>query len=358
MTPFRFASPYWLALFVPLAIVAALDLAYARRKKAPMLFSSTFGLDRIPISLAARFKKFLPALAYLGAAALIVALARPQFGIRESRVVGNGISIVMCVDRSGSMAAEDFEINGRPVTRLEAVKKVFRDFVEGSKDFHGRTNDLIGLIAFGGFVDSCCPLTLDHASLIELLDTIDTPIPLFDRRGNMIRNQTIAEESGTAIGDALATAVNRVKDSTNKTKIVVLLSDGVQTAGELSPEEGIKVAQAYGVKVYTIGVGSSEPAPFPSYLPTGEQIMTMQNLDFDPSTLQMIAETTGGRYFYASDLEKLKKVYEEIDQLERTKFDAGSYAHYRDLYPPFMTFGILALAANALLVATRFRSFP
>ena len=99
-----------------------------------MLFSSTFGLDRIPISLAARFKKFLPALAYLGAAALIVALARPQFGIRESRVVGNGISIVMCVDRSGSMAAEDFEINGRPVTRLEAVKKVFRDFVEGSKD--------------------------------------------------------------------------------------------------------------------------------------------------------------------------------------------------------------------------------
>lgn len=358
MNLFRFASPGWLALLAPLVCCAILDATVVRKKKATTLFSSTLGLETIPKGVAASFKRFMPALFYLGAALLIFALARPQSGVKESRVVGNGISIVMCVDRSGSMAAEDFKLDGVPVSRLEAVKKVFRDFVEGSDVFHGRTDDLVGLIAFGGFVDSCCPLTLDHASLVELLNSIETPVPLFDRRGNMIRTQVLDEESGTAIGDALATAVDRVKDSTNKTKIVVLLSDGMQTAGELSPEEGVKVARAYGVKVYTIGVGSSEPAPFPTYLPSGEQIMTLQRLDFDPSTLQTIADATGGRYFYASDLEKLKQVYEEIDRLERTKFDSGSFAEYRDLYWPFMALGVVLLTLNAALVATRFRTFP
>lgn len=345
-------------MFAPLAALAALDLAIGRGKRATALFSSTQGLEKIRVGVAARLKRFLPFLFYFGATALIVALARPQSGVRESRVLGNGISIVMCVDRSGSMAAEDFQLEGRPATRLEAVKKVFRDFVEGSKEFKGRDNDLIGLVAFGGFVDSCCPLTLDHASLLELLDSIETPTPLFDHNGNVIRTQVLDEESGTAIGDALATAVERVKDSPNKTKIVVLLSDGMQTAGELSPEEGIKVAQAYGVKVYTIGVGSSGPVPFPNYLPSGGAVMTLQNLDFDPATLHMIAAATGGRYFYASDLEKLKQVYEEIDRLERTKFDAGSYAEYRDLYPFFALIGMLALSVNALLAYTRFRTFP
>ena len=264
---------------------------------------------------------------------------------------------MMCVDRSGSMAAEDFEINRAPVSRLTAVKKVFRDFVEGSKDFKGRPNDLISLIAFGGFVDSYCPLTLDHQSLLELLDSIETPVPLYDTRGNLIRTRVIDEESGTAIGDALAAAVERVKDSTNKTKIIVLLSDGMQTAGELSPEDGIKIAQAYGVKVYTIGIGSSEPAPFPQYLPTGQTVMTLQQMDFNPETLQTIAQATGGRYFYAGDVDALKKVCEEIDQLERTQFDAGSYAEYRDLYYPFAFFGVIAAMSFVVLKSTRFSAF-
>ena len=358
MNSFQFASPYWLVLFAPLILLVTLDQTVVHRKKKAALFSTTLGFDEIPASLAAKFKRFLPFLVYFGAALLVVALARPQFGIQRSRIVGDGVSIVMCVDRSGSMAAEDFERDGRPVSRLTAVKKVFKDFVEGSKDFRGRTNDLVGLIAFGGFVDSCCPLTLDHASLVELLETIETPVPLFDSRGVMIRTRVLDEESGTAIGDALATAVERVKDSPAKTKIVVLLSDGMQTAGELSPEEGVKIAQAYGVKVYTIGVGSSGPVPFPSYLPSGEHIMTLQELNFNPATLHMIADSTGGRYFYANDLEKLKEVYEEIDSLERTKFDAGSYAEYRDVYLPFAIIGVLCLAISALLSSTRFRTFP
>ena len=358
MNAFRFASPCWFILFAPLILAVAVDLTITRRKKATLLFSTITGFCNLPKSFAAKIKPFLPCLVYLGAALLVIALARPQHGVQRARSVADGISIVMCVDRSGSMAAEDFELDGKPVARLTAVKKVFRDFVKGSKEFRGRTNDLVGLIAFGGFVDSCCPLTLDHASLVDILNTIETPVPLFDSRGNVIRTSVLDEESGTAIGDALATAVERVKDSAAKTKIVVLLSDGMQTAGELSPEEGVKIAKAYGIKVYTIGVGSTGLVPFPSYLPSGDRFMTLQELDFNPATLHMIANATGGKYFYAGDIEKLKEVYEEIDSLERTKFDAGSFAEYRDIYPPFVGLGILCLALNALLTTTRFRTFP
>lgn len=289
---------------------------------------------------------------------MIIALARPQWGVSQSRLSGNGISIVMCVDRSGSMAAEDFKINGIPSTRLDAVKKVFKEFVVGSSEFHGRPDDLIALITFGGFVDSCCPLTLDHNSLIELLDKITIPVPLFDRNGVPIKSEVLSEEASTAIGDALASAVNLLKDSDNKTKIVVLLSDGMQTAGVLSPEEGIKIAKTFGVKVYTIGVGANGFVPFPQYLPNGNVVMTRQYLEFDSETLRLIASATGGQYFHAEDVEGLKKVYEEIDRLEKTKFDAGAYAQFRDLYPQLVLLGGLLLIVRAFLNVGRFRSFP
>lgn len=358
MNVFRFEDPAWLILLAPLLLLGLIDFIKRRRVRISILFSTTDELDKIPLSLAARFKKHLPLLFYFGSALLIVALARPQSGIRESRVVGNGISIVMCVDRSGSMAAEDFKIDGIPVSRLEAVKKVFKEFVLGSDNFKGRPDDLIALVTFGGFVDSCCPLTLDHNSLLELLDKINTPVPLYDRNGNVIRTPVLDEESGTAIGDALATAVNVVKESTNKTKIIVLLSDGMQTAGVLSPEEGVRIAKTYGVKVYTIGVGTNGLVPFPTYLPNGQIHMSLQRLEFDSATLQTIAQATGGRYFYADDVDALTKVYEEIDSLERTKFNAGVYANYRDIYIWFAILGISMLILYAILINTRFRSFP
>lgn len=358
MNLFRFASPYWLFLLTPLFLGCALEFFRRKRSHASVIFSTTSVLEKTPLSVASYIQKALPLLFYLGALLLIVALARPQKGVKESKIIGNGISIVMCVDRSGSMAAEDFRIDGAPVNRLKAVKKVFNEFVTGSDSFHGRPNDLIALITFGGFVDSCCPLTLDHNSLLELLDKIQTPVPLFDRNGNPIQTAVSSEESGTAIGDALATAVEMIKESTNKTKIVVLLSDGMQTAGALSPEEGIKVAKAYGVKVYTIGVGTNGYVPFPQYLPSGEVIMTNAKLEFNPVALQTIADATGGRYFHAEDVESLIKVYEEIDSLERTKFDAGTYAQYRDVYPVFAIMGIFLLITFAVLRATRFRTFP
>ncbi len=358
MNLFRFASPQWFILLAPLFLFCIYDYFRRRNAKGAVIFSTTSVLENVPQSFASYVKKFLPVLFYLGMTLVITALARPQQGVRESHIVGNGVSIVMCVDRSGSMAAEDFSINGVPVDRLQAVKKVFKDFVVGSKEFPGHPNDLIALITFGGFVDSNCPLTLDHSSLLELLDKIETPVPVFDRNGNVIRTDVTNEESGTAIGDALATGVDLVRESTNKTKIVVLLSDGMQTAGVLTPEEGIKIAQTYGVKVYTIGVGSNGLVPFPQYLPTGQKIMTQQILEFDPGTLQTIAQATGGRYFHADDLDSLKKVYEEIDNLERTKFDAGTYALYRDQYHPFAYIGIAFLVVFAILRYTRFRTFP
>lgn len=358
MELFRFASPLYFLLLIPLFICGIVDFFRRRSSSSAVIFSTTSELDQVPLSAAAYVKKFLPVLFYSGAILLIAALARPQEGVRESKIVGNGISIVMCVDRSGSMAAEDFQLEGIPVNRLKAVKNVFKEFVSGSKDFRGRPNDLIALITFGGFVDSCCPLTMDHNSLLELLEKIETPVPLFDRNGRPIRTEVLEEESGTAIGDALATAVDLIKESTNKTKIVVLLSDGMQTAGVLSPEDGINIANTYGIKVYTIGVGTNDYVPFPQYLPTGQTIMTKQLLEFDPATLQTIAQATGGRYFHAEDVDTLKDVYEEIDRLERTKFDGGSYAQYRDVYYPFAILGIILLTSFAVLTSTRFRTFP
>lgn len=358
MNILRIASPYWLLLFIPLAVIISLRYIQRKKKRGAILLPSLGNLKKLPPTNADRIRKILSYFPILTSVLFILALARPQYGIQESKLPGEGISIVMCVDRSGSMAAEDFKIDGIPVSRLEAVKKVFREFVEGTEHFRGRPDDLIGLIAFGGFVDTFSPLTLDHSSLLSILDTIQTPTPLFDSNGNLIRSEVADEESGTAIGDALAIAVERIKNTPSKTKIIVFLSDGMQTAGMLSPEEGIKVAQAYGVKVYTIGVGTSDPVPFPTYLPTGEPVMTSQVLEFDSTTLETIAASTGGRYFYANDLKNLKEVYSEIDNLERSKFTGETFAEYGDLYGILVFCGFMFILLYSILTFTRFRTFP
>ncbi len=359
MNVFRFENPLFFLLLAP--IFAAELYAIWRSKKARIafLFSTTFELENIRPTFAQRLKRWFPFVYLVGATLIVVALARPQFGVVESKIRGEGIAIAMCVDRSGSMAALDcFDARGRRIDRLTAVKTVFKDFIAGSEVLPGRPNDLIALIAFGGFVDSRSPLTLDRASLLETLDRIETPKPVFDARGNVVRTQVIDEESGTAIGDALATSVERIKNAPTKTKIVVLLSDGMQTTGALTPEEGVKIANAYGIKVYTIGFGSSGPTPFPTTLPNGETAITTQILKFNDVALKTIANATGGRYFYASDVDALQYVCEEIDRLERVEFESDGYAEYRDVYVVFAALGIAALSTLAFLSATRFRAFP
>src|SRR5690606_12672744 len=181
----------------------------------------------------------------------------------EFRIRTEGIAIEMCIDRSGSMQAVDFQIHGRSVNRLEAVKHVFRDFVGGDGELPGRPDDLIGLIAFGGFAEALCPQTLDHGALLQILDGVDFPKPIRDREGRVINEQLLEEELQTALGDAVALAVDRLKDVPAKSRVIILLSDGENTAGIIEPADAAKAAREFGIRIYSIGVGSTGMAPFP-----------------------------------------------------------------------------------------------
>ncbi|GAG05057.1 unnamed protein product, partial [marine sediment metagenome] len=261
----------------------------------------------------------MPWVGVLGLALLIVALARPQRGREEFRIRTEGVAIEMCIDRSGSMQAMDFHIDGKRVNRLAAVKKVFEDFVTGTGDLPGRPDDPIGLVAFGGYAHDKCPLTLDHNALSQILNTVKIAQPIYDSQGRVINERLWKEEQLTAIGDAVAHAVDRLKDANAKSKVIILLSDGENTAGAIDPAEAAEAAKAYEIKIYTIGVGSTGLAPFPVGTDrSGRTVLRPGQVRLDEQTLKMMAETTGGRYFNAKDTEALEEVYAEIDKLEKT----------------------------------------
>ena len=262
---FRFQDPLWLALLAVVGLIGV--LAIRRQRRVAVLFSDVSILQTLPATLALRVKRALPWLRLLGLALVVVALARPQHGTEEFRIHSEGIAIQMCIDRSGSMAALDFNLDDRQVDRLSVVKRVFHDFVMGKGKLPGRPDDLIGLITFGGFVEPKCPLTLDHGALVQVLDAVEIPHPIFDNRGQEINRRLWQEDSQTAIGDALALAANRLKDAKAKSKVIILLTDGEQTAGVLPPVEGAKIAKTLGVKVYAIGIGTNGPVPIPDPYP-------------------------------------------------------------------------------------------
>jgi Ca-activated chloride channel homolog len=355
---FRFHDPWWLLALVPLAAIA---WAILRRKARPaVLFSDATILRTLPRTTAQRIKGWMPWILYAGAALAIVALARPQLGREDFRVQAEGIAIEMCIDRSGSMQAMDFEIDGRRVDRLAAVKRVFEDFVTGGGDLPGRKDDLIGLVAFGGYVDAVCPLTLDHNALGEMLRAVQIPKPVFDRSGRAINESLLAEEQRTAIGDAVIMGVDRLKDVDAKSKIIILLSDGVHNAGAADPVAAVEAAKAYGVKIYTIGVGTTGVAPVPVGIDpsTGRLILENGQVILDEDTLRMMAEKTGGEYFNARDTEALKDVYAEIDQLEKSPSEGRLYTEYQELYRCFLLPALVLVLAQMVLVSTRFRSLP
>ncbi|HLA85441.1 MAG TPA: VWA domain-containing protein [Thermoguttaceae bacterium] len=356
MLGFRFHDPWWLLLLVPLAgIVYA---SFGRRRPAAVLFSDVSVLKLLPRTMAGRFKRFLPWMLYGSVALLVVAMARPQQGREDFRIRTQGIAIEMCIDRSGSMEAMDFELDGRRATRLDAVKRVFDDFVTGNGDLPGRPDDLIGLVAFGGYVDAKCPLTLDHAVLSEMLHAVIIPQPIFDSQGRVINATLLDEETRTAIGDAVIMGVDRLKDVPAKSKIIILLSDGVCNAGVADPAAAIEAAKAYGIKIYTIGVGSNGMAPFPEIDPLGRRVLVNQPVEFDEATMRKMAEATGGKYFNAQDTEALENVYAEIDQLEKTSTEGRLYTEYLDLYRWFLLPGLCLILTRVALVSTRFRTLP
>ncbi len=374
MNSFRFHDPLWLLLLIPLAVLGIIMLG--RRGRAAVLYSDVAMLRTLPVTMALRIKRILPWLWFAGMALLIVALARPQHGREEFRLRSEGIAVEMCIDRSGSMQAMDFEIDGRRVDRLTAVKDVFHEFVSGEKrslqdedgdktraqrsggKLPGRSDDQIGLIAFGGYANAKCPLTLDHDALLSVLDTVKIPQPIRNSQGVVINERLLQEEMSTAIGDALALAVDRLKDVEAKSKVIILLSDGQSNAGVLEPAEAAAAAKAFGIKVYTIGVGTTGEAPFPGVDPFGRKVLVRREVKLDEQTLKMLAETTGGRYFNAIDTAALEEVYAEIDKLEKSETKGRRYTQYKELYRSAMLPGLAAIMLVVVLCATRFRSLP
>lgn len=339
-----------------------------RRRHAAVRFSSVEWLRRQSGSLRVKGRHAIPLLRTLTVGLLVVCLARPQRPYQETQVSSEGVAIQMLVDRSSSMEAMDFTIEGREANRLAAAKAVFKEFVLGGGGLDGRPDDLIGMIAFAGYADNRCPLTLDHAFLTEALDQTEI-VPPEERR----------EEDGTAIGDAIALAIERLGDLNRrrevasvheiKSRIVILLTDGENTAGDLAPEKAAKLALTCGAKIYTIGMGTTGVAPIPVRGPSGKVSMQPMRVTIDEATLERIAEVTGGRYWRATDTDSMREICAEIDELEKTEIKEKRYFQYAEMatdrvqiggktVPPGLLIVAGLLALEIVLVNTRLRKVP
>jgi Ca-activated chloride channel family protein len=321
---FRFAEPGWLALLAALPLIVLLR----RRRVGPRLGVATAqGLAGIRPSLAVRTRWLLTALKVAALGLVIVGLARPQWGSRETTRLSEGINLVLAVDASESMAAIDFESKGKRMNRLEAVKAVVRDFVAK------RAGDRIGLVVFGSAAYTQLPLTTDYGTILTVLDRLEIG----------------AAGPNTAVGDAIGISVKRLEDVPSKSNVVILLTDGQSNSGELSPEAAAEAARELGVKVYTIGIGSRGQAPFVVEDPLFGRRVVYRRVDFDEATLRRVAEITGAQYFHAEGLEGLAGVYATIDRLEKSEVRVRTFDAFDDWYPYvlFPALGLLLAAAAA-----------
>jgi Ca-activated chloride channel family protein len=356
MNELRLGDPTWLLLLLPLLIATLWSIRHRRR--SAVLYSSAQLLKGLPVTLAQRLKRLMPWVRFTAVALVILSLARPQWGLTEFRVRTEGIAIMMCLDRSGSMMAMDFEIDGERVDRLAAVKDVFHRFVVGDRELTGRPDDLVGLVSFGGFAEAKAPLTFDHGALLDVLATVEIAKPIRDSAGRVVNERFLEEERATAIGDAVMLAVDRLKETEAQSKVVILLSDGESNAGIVEPAEAARAAESFGIKVYTIGVGSTGRAPFPATDGFGRQVLVPQLVRLDESTLKNVADTTGGKYFAARDIAALENVYLEIDKLEKTLSEGRLYTQYRELFQWLLMPGICLVLLESILLCTRFSELP
>ena len=331
-----------LVLFAPLALAAWRLLR--RGRKAGVRFSA---LGRIPAKSAgwrAKVAALTPFILLAGLALLVLAASRPRTSLAHEKKSVDAIAIAMTVDVSGSMDALDLTPKGerfsRNTTRLAVVKKLFAEFVEK------RPDDLIGLVTFGGYASTRSPLTADHAALLNVLKGVEIPSLAVDEQGRAIS----ADEQMTAIGDGLATALARLKEAKPKSKIVILLSDGVSNTGAVEPAAAADAAAKMGVKVYAIGVGTrARRTPIFGRDFFGRTTIQYADMTFDEKQLKSIAKRTGGTYFPVNDRDSLEKALDEIDQLETTKLDADVYNRWREHFVPFLLAGaLLVLLAISL----------
>lgn len=331
MNDMTFAQPefFWALLLLP--ALAAYYIFNRKRQYSNVRFSSLQGFSAVKPSLRQRMRHVLIILRLCGLALLITALARPQSSSDGQNITTEGIDIVLAIDISGSMRAEDFRPN-----RIEAAKNVAVDFIDD------RPNDRVGLVIFAGESFTQCPLTTDHDVLKNLFQ---------DVKSGMI-------EDGTAIGMGLATAVNRLKESKAKSKVVILLTDGVNNSGFVAPVTAAEIAETYGIRVYTIGVGTKGVAPYPMQDRFGRTVYQNVEVQIDEKTLEEIADQTGGKYFRATNNKALAGIYDEIDQLEKTKIEVTEFRRYSEEFLPFAIAAALLLAFELLLRYTAFRSLP
>lgn len=347
MNPFvnfgiSFAQP-WLLLLL-LAIPALALLKGARGGVPAIIFSSIAPLRSLGKSVESKAGDFLTGLIFFALALLVVALARPQLGSAISHVEASGIDIMIVIDVSGSMLTEDYVISGQRASRIDTIKEVTRKFIEG------RPNDRIGIIAFGGRPYLVSPLTLDHDWLFQNLDRVKIGLV----------------EDSTAIGSAIAAACNRLKDKQSKSKVIILLTDGDNNAGKISPETAAEAAKTLGIKFYAIGAGTNGIAPVPNIDPrTWKKVPDMfgnfyhnEEVHFNEEGLKKVAEVAGGRYFRAADTQSLEAIYAGIDKLEKSTVKLTKYKQYRDLFPWFLAAGLAVLAAQIALSQTLWRKLP
>ncbi len=327
----NFASPHCLWLLAGLPLLIAYYVWRQRQGGATIRISSVDGLLGAPKSLRywLRHVPFVLRIAAVGAA--IVALARPQ-GIEENaRTNTEGIDIVLAIDVSGSMLARDFKPD-----RISAAKEVAGEFISD------RVGDRLGLVVFAGEAYTQSPLTTDQGTLQTLLARI---------RSGLI-------EDGTAIGNGLATAINRLRESDAKSKVVILLTDGVNNRGEIAPLTAAQIAKAQGIRVYTIGVGTEGMAPYPAVDMFGNMSFVQQKVEIDEAVLEQIAGSTGGRYFRATDKQALKAVYDEINRLEKSKIEVFQHVTYHELFLPWLLAAIALLLVEFLLANLVLRRIP
>jgi Ca-activated chloride channel family protein len=324
---------YW--ALAPLA-VAVLWAARRRQQEAGIRFSSQELLRGLKKTPRQKWEGILFVLRVAAAVLMIGALARPQAPIADSKIETEGVDIVLALDVSTSMLAEDFFWGQQRRSRLEVVKEVVKDFIAQ------RSSDRLSLAVFAARPYVACPLTFDHGWLLESLGRV---------KSGMV-------EDGTAIGSGLAASLNRLRGSKAKSRIVVLLTDGRNNAGKIAPLTAAEAAAALKVKVYTIGVGSQGEAPYPVTDLFGNTVYQYVRIDLDEDLLKKIAQTTGAQYFRAADTGSLQKVYAEIDKLEKTPLEDKGYREHRELFAFFLIPGLVLLALEAVLSQTVFRKIP
>jgi len=330
MNDITFAYPnlLYLLLIIPLMILWHWKIIHG--KKTQVRISDISPFKEKKKSFKERIHSVPIGLRIIATALIIVALARPQSTSKGQNVTSEGISIVLAMDLSSSMLAEDLKPN-----RIEASKRVAMDFIES------RPNDLIGLVIFSGESFTQCPITSDHSVLKNMMSNLKSGLL----------------QDGTAIGEGLATAVLRLKDSKAKSKVIILLTDGVSNSGSVAPVTAGEIAKTFGIRVYTVGVGRNGTAPYPVKTPFGTQYQNME-VQIDEPVMRQISETTDGKYFRATDNKSLKQIYAEIDKMEKTKIEVTEFRRHSEEYLPWVIAAGLCLLMEIFLRYTYLKSLP